>query len=184
MTNEKEEARKMRFIGILDGGNIVIEYNGRVQELYQSGFGEIVGQKLILSKCEGLYLYEINKIEIFYNNRSISFSELMETFYRKDKNILSRYLVYRDLRNRGFVVKESLEDGIDFYIYNKDDYKVKAAKYTIFVLNEGYEIEFEKIFENIKKIKKEGNGMIIAVLDRRGEVIYYQVSEATFYERK
>ncbi|MEM1985909.1 MAG: hypothetical protein QXG36_01495 [Nitrososphaeria archaeon] len=184
MTDEKEEVRKIRIIGNLDGENIIIDYNGRVQELYQSGFGEIVGQKLILSKYEGLYLYEINKIEIFYNNRSISFNELMETFYRKDENILSRYLVYRDLRNRGFVVKESLEDGIDFYIYNKDDYKVESLKYTIFVLNEGYEIEFEKIFENIKKIKKEGNGMIIAVLDRRGEVIYYQVSEATFYEKK
>ncbi|MCX8188390.1 MAG: hypothetical protein N3F64_01610 [Nitrososphaeria archaeon] len=182
MTSEKDEAKKMKFIGKLDGENIIVECNGRIQEVYQSGFGEIDGHRLILSKYEGLYLLEINKIEVLHNNKSISFNELMKTFYRKDKNILSRYLVYRDLKNRGFIVKESLEDGIDFYIYNKDDYKVRSVKYAIFVLNEGYEIEFEKIFENITKNKREG--MIIAVLDRRGEAIYYQVSEAAFYEKK
>lgn len=184
MTSEKEEIKKIKFIGKLDRGNITVESDRRIQELYQSGFGKLDGQRLILSKYEALYLFEVNKIEILHNNRSVSFNELMETFYRRDKDILSRYLVYRDLRNRGFVVRESLEDEIDFYAYPRGDYKVNSIKYAIFVLNEGYEIEFEKIFEIIKKIKREENGMIIAVLDRRGEVIYYQVSEATFYEKR
>lgn len=184
MTDEKNEEKKRKLIGELEGENIILKGDGSIQELYQSGYGEIDGHRLILATYEGLYLHEVNKIEILYKDKNMNFNELMEAFYKKDKNILSRYLVYRDLRNRGFVVKESLENEIDFCVYDRGDYKVKSPKYAIFVLNEGREIEFEKIFKNIKKIKEEGKDAIIAVLDRRGEVIYYHVSEATFYEKK
>ncbi|MGB9724981.1 MAG: tRNA-intron lyase [Nitrososphaeria archaeon] len=182
--DEKIEERKIECYGTVEGEKIIVKVDNKVQELYQSGFGKIDGENLILDLYEGLYLNELKKIEVLYKGKNVGFNELMEVCYKKDKNVLTNYLVYRDLKNRGFIVKKSEEFGVDFYVYEKDDYWIKRAKYAIFVLNEGCEVDFKKIFEKIKEVKNCVEESIIAVLDRRGEVIYYRASEETFNEKR
>jgi tRNA-intron endonuclease len=183
-TNEKIEEKKMEYYGKVEGEKIIVRVDNKVQELYQSGFGKIDGENLLLDLYEGLYLNELRKIGVLYRGRIVDFNELMEVCYRRDRNVLTNYLVYRDLRNRGFIVKKGDEFGVDFYVYEKNDYWIKHAKYAVFVLNEGCEVDFKKIFEEIKEVKNFVEEAIIAVLDRRGEVIYYRASEATFNGRR
>lgn len=183
MISDERVKEKDVAVGILEGGRIILTAEDKVQELYQSGFGRFEGKKLVLDIYEGLYLNEHKRIEISYKNKSVKFSELMEKFYKRDKNVLTRYLVYRDLRSRGFIVRGGSEVGADFCIFDKNEDASGRARYAVFVLNEGFEIEFEKIFEKVKNVKKACEEAIVAVLDRRGEVIYYQVSEAAFHDR-
>ena len=85
--------------------------------------------------------------------------------------------MYRDLRSRGYVAKEGFGFGVDFRLYDRGDFGGKAAKYVVFGLNEGTQKEvesFRKIGEDILKMGKEP---ILAVVERRGEVIYYKVSK-------
>ncbi|MGQ9781766.1 MAG: tRNA-intron lyase [Nitrososphaeria archaeon] len=171
---------KTKLSGYLKGKHIVIEDFDSAQEIYQSGFGIKEKKELVLNAYEGLYLCSIEKLEVISRKEALAFDRLMGIFYKKDRNILSRFLVYRDLRARGFIIKEGFGFGVDFRVYDKGDYGTKAAKYVVFVLNEGSDIALWKIFEDVTSIKKMGKESIIAVVDRRGEIIYYQISEEFF----
>jgi len=172
--------QETRLSGKLKGNRIVIENFIEAQELYQSGFGEKEEKSLILNSYESLYLLSINKVNVINKKKMLTFEELMDLLYNKDKDLLTRFLVYRDLRSRGFVVKEGFGFGVDFRVYDKGEYGKNTAKYIVFVLNEGNEVAFGKILQDAVDIKRMGKNSVIAVIDRRGEVIYYQIAEAIF----
>jgi tRNA-intron endonuclease len=177
---EKEE----RLHGTISRDNIVIEDFELAQELHESGFGDKEGKKLVLNFCEGLYLCNVNKLDVFRRRKVLSFDQLMETIYSRDKNVLTKFLVYRDLRSRGFVVKNGFGFGVDFRVYERGQYENKIAKYVVFVLNEGSDAVVAKVFDDIMDIKKMGKEAVVAVVDRRGELVYYQLSEAIFSAKK
>lgn len=171
---------RIKLSGRLKGNYVIIDDFNAAQEIYQNGFGKKEKKKLVLNSYEGLYLCSIDKVEVFDGKEILTFDRLMDILYYTDKNILSRFLVYRDLRSRGFVIKEGFGFRVDFRVYDKGDYGNKAAKYVVFVLNEGSDVPLGKIFQDALDIKKMGKKSIMAAVDRRGEVIYYQISEAFF----
>jgi tRNA-intron endonuclease len=76
-------------------------------------------------------------------------------------------------------VREGFGSGVDFRVYDRGDYSKDTAKYLIVSLQEGKPISIEDL-SNVSKqtlsLKKE---LILAVMNRRGEVVYYSISELT-----
>jgi len=66
-------------------------------------------------------------------------------------DILTKFLVYRDLRNRGYTVKDGYGFGSDFRVYGKGDFGEKGAKFLVFGLNEGKQ---EKVGKLQKKVEE------------------------------
>ncbi|MEM4643522.1 MAG: tRNA-intron lyase, partial [Candidatus Bathyarchaeia archaeon] len=97
-----------------------------------------------------------------------------------DENIWAKYLVYRDLRSRGYVVRGGFGLGIDFRVYDRGDYGKDAAKYLIMTLQEGKPIKLERLTQIIKQCRSLKKDLILAVMSRRGEIVYYSVSQLTF----
>ena len=64
------------------------------------------------------------------------------------------------------------------------NFGTKSAKYLVFALNEGTQEKIGQIQKNIFEITQMGKEPIIAVIERRGEVIYYKISKMTFLENK
>jgi tRNA-intron endonuclease len=172
--------QETRLSGKLKLNRVVIENFDDAQELYKGGFGEKEKKNLVLNPYEALFLCSINKVDVVEKKKIINFDTLIGLLYNKDKEILNRFLVYRDLRSRGFVVKEGFGFGIDFRVYDKGEYGKKGAKYVVFTLNEGNDVAFEKILQHTVDIKRMGKKAIMAVIDRSGEVIYYHISELVF----
>ncbi|MFQ6011908.1 MAG: tRNA-intron lyase, partial [Nitrososphaerales archaeon] len=79
--------------------------------------------------------------------------------------------------SRGYVVKEGFGFGVDFRLYDRGEFGGKGAKYVVFGLNEGTEKNAEGFREVGEEILKMGKEPILAVVERRGEVIYYKVSK-------
>ena len=101
-------------------GEIVSTNEAEAFTLYKkSNFGQPTGQKVNYSLPETLYLVEKNKIEIKKNKKSISFEELFRIFKKIDNRIQLKYPVFKDLRNKGYVVKTALKFGSDFRVYEK-----------------------------------------------------------------
>jgi tRNA-intron endonuclease len=96
----------------------------------------------------------------------------------------TRFLIYRDLRSRGYVAKEGFGFGVDFRVYERGDYGNKPAKYVVFGINEGTEMQVDKLNDAIEQIGHMGKEPVIAVIERRGEVIYYKVSKMRFVNNK
>ena len=101
-----------------------------------------------------------------------------------DPEILTKFLIYRDLRNRGYVVKDGFGFGPDFRVYERGQFGEKGAKFLVFGLNEGQQEKMGTLQKKVEEITQMGKEPIIAVIERRGEVIYYKINRMNFYENK
>ena len=152
--------------------------------LNERGFGESEKDTLILNSFETLYLLYNNKLELKKVNKNIVFDELIQKYIQKKDDILTRFLLYRDLRTKGYVVKDGFGFGSDFRVYEKGTYGQKDAKFLIFAFNEGTQQKIGKLYKNIHEITQMGKEPIIAVIERRGEIIYYKINKMNFLENK
>ena len=167
----------------IDEKTIVI--NPKMQNiLNERGFGESEKDTLILNSFETLYLLYNNKLELKKINKNIVFDELIQKYIQKNDDILTRFLLYRDLRTKGYVVKDGFGFGSDFRVYEKGTYGQKDAKFLIFAFNEGTQQKIGKLYKNIHEITQMGKEPIIAVIERRGEIIYYKINKMNFLENK
>jgi len=167
----------------IDEKTIVI--NPKMQNvLTERGFGELQNNTLILNSFETLYLLYNNKLELKKVNKNIVFDELIQKYIQKNDDILTRFLLYRDLRTKGYVTKDGFGFGSDFRVYEKGTYGQKDAKFLIFALNEGTQQKIGKLYKNIHEITQMGKEPIIAVIERRGEIIYYKINKMNFLKNK
>jgi len=153
-------------------------------QLRNRGFGEKEDSDYVLKSYEALYLSYTKKITVKDHDKILGFEDLVRILIKRDKNILTKFMVYRDLRSRGYVAKEGFGFGVDFRVYERGDFDTKPAKYVVFGINEGINLGVDDFSQIIKDIGKMGKDAIIAVVERRGEIIYYKVSTMHFSEIK
>ena len=155
-----------------------------IHELEQKGFGEVEKEKLLLKQFETLYLLYAKKLILKKGKKQIDFNFFMNLCQKTNPEILTKFLIYRDLRNRGYVVKDGFGFGFDFRVYERGHFGEKGAKFLIFGLNEGQQVKMGNLQKKIEEITQMGKEPIIAVIERRGEIIYYKINRMNFYENK
>jgi tRNA-intron endonuclease len=170
--------------GELVNDNVLISDEKAVGELSKKGYGDKEGRKYLLKIYESLYLLHSNKMTIKRKNQMLNFDQLVDIALKNDDMAWTRFLIYRDLRSRGYVAKEGFGFGVDFRVYERGDYGNKPAKYVVFGINEGTEMQVDKLNDAIEQIGHMGKEPVIAVIERRGEVIYYKVSKMRFVNNK
>ena len=69
-------------------------------------------------------------------------------------------------------------------MYERGQFGIKGAKFLIFGLNEGQHERIGAMQKKIEQITQMGKEPIIAVIERRGEVIYYRINKVGFNENK
>ena len=168
--------------GVLIKNQTVILEPKLQQQLNQKGYGEMDQNKLLLKSFESLYLLFTGRLAIFRGKKNVDFDSFLQICKKQDKDILTKFLVYRDLRNRGYTVKDGLGFGSDFRVYDKPFSPKSPSKFLVFGLNEGKHEKTSKLQKKIEEITKIGKEPIIAVIQRQGEIIYYRVSEMNFYQ--
>ncbi len=155
-----------------------------IHELEQKGYGEIENEQLFLKQFETLYLLYSKKLILKKGRKQIDFDSFMNICHKTNSDVLTQFLIYRDLRNRGYVVKDGFGFGSDFRVYERGHFGEKGAKFLIFGLVEGQQEKMGALQKKIQEITQMGKEPIIAVIERRGEVIYYKINKMNFYENK
>ena len=158
----------------------VVDDERHRDQLRNRGFGEKEDSDYVLKSYEALYLSYTKRLIVKGNDHIVGFDDLVRILIRRDKNILTRFMVYRDLRSRGYIPKEGFGFGIDFRVYERGEFEKKPAKYVVFGISEGTKIKADKLAKTINEIARMGKDAVIAVIERRGEVIYYKISKASF----
>jgi len=175
----EEQPRPYR--AVLDGEEVRVTERDRFGELEESGYGARDGQDLLLRDYEALYLLYTKKLVLEdKSGRSVGFERLAELAQKKAGDSWTKFVIYRDLRSRGYIVREGFGFGTDLRVYERGDYPKKPAKYVVFALDEGIEKGMADLQKSVREMGKMGKEAIIAVIERRGEVIYYKVSRARF----
>jgi tRNA-intron endonuclease len=152
--------------------SVYIPYKSELMELRDRGFGDLKGNKLILSPYESFYLFEKQKI-IIRGKRAegvLTLRDLVQKFSIGKPAIWIKYLVYRDLRDRGYIVRES-NRLFDFDIYGKG-----PMRRLISIVYEGGEASLRKLGRLLSHADSERKELILAVVDRRTDIVYYTLS--------
>ena len=170
--------------GVLIKNQIMVLNPDSQRDLEQKGYGEFEKNKFYLKSFESLYLLYTGALTLFKGKKKVDFDSLMQICKKNDEGILTKFLVYRDLRTRGYTVKDGFGFGSDFRVYSKGDFGEKGAKFLVFGLSEGKQEKIGKFQKKIEEIIKMGKEPIIAVIERRGEIIYYKITQMNFYQNK
>ena len=102
--------------GKLVGNTVKILNQSMQNELLSKGYGEKYKKEFILSSFETLYLVYIKKLKVSKIKKNISFDELIQICKKYESDIFTKFLIYRDLRNRCYVVKNGFGFDSDFLV--------------------------------------------------------------------
>ena len=161
--------------GRLEGGVVRLGRDGST--LYeQSGYGRPGREGISLSPVEALYLVHRGRIEI----TGESFESLLDRF-TSEGHFLRAYLVYRDLRERGYVVQTGPHD---FRVFRRGQKPGSGqSQYMVRVLSERDPIEFGRLVSEATSTANMRKSHLLAVVDDEDELTYYEVKLSALPER-
>jgi tRNA-intron endonuclease len=167
--------------GSLDDKGVEIAEQSSIDSLSQRGYGTTENGVLTLTFYEALYLLDKELLEVKGKKGSkVDFKALLKAYEKKDANAWVNYLVYRDLRSRGYVVREGFGAGIDFRIYDRGAYGKNTASYLVLGTQEGKPLPLNYLTKALRHCQSQKKELVLAVINRRGETVYYTVSQLTF----
>ena len=173
----KEESKTIR--ANFEAGKVLTEISNESKELYdQSRYGALLDNgKVQLSLIEAFYLMDKGKIDI-YKSKSKKFTQ--EEFVRKarklEPNFWVKFCIFKDIRNRGYIIKTALKFGADFRVYDRG---VKPgedhARWVIFPVNEGSTLTWHEFAAKNRVAHSTKKRLLIGVVDEENDVSYWEV---------
>lgn len=126
-----EKIEKLKELNIecyMEGSRIIIWNPKHGYLLYEAGFfGKPLGIRkpkvykynvpYELSFYDALYLLDLGIIRVKKNNKNLSRKKIINMASKAVDDFMAKYVVYKDLRDRGFIVKPGMKFGADFVVY-------------------------------------------------------------------
>jgi len=183
-----EKTEKIQLEGIIEENKVIVTDKKGIEEFHDISFiGTIEkdnnGQEILtLSPIEVLLLFERNRILLWESNdknKSLyDFEKILTYFTQFDERLWNKYIIYSDLRKRGYIVRTGYGDGIDFRVYKRGaDFEKDSAKFLIFPVYEGNPIELRDLDKMSRVAMSSRKDLIVATVDRLSKPIYYSVKK-------
>ena len=149
----------------------------------QQGFygNRIDGNRLELEPVELLHLIERKRLIVKKQDGEIIGSDyIVSELLDEDPDLWIRYLVFRDLRSRGYAVRQGFGGGIGFRVYARGDKPGQAsASQLVYVLKEGVPISLSDLDMVTQTATGSRKRLVFALVDQNGEVNFYRVAQTT-----
>jgi tRNA-intron endonuclease len=162
-----------------------------------AGYGRKKGgeDKIELSLEEAAFLLERGKITVIIKNekeeegrKEGEEKQLIESVEKFLKTALDisprfgiRYIVYVDLKERGYAVMPGMAAGVDFWLYSRGSKPGEnSSRYFIHVLSEREAITMNDLVWLLSLAHNMRKEPIVAVVDEESEITYYEIKEAKF----
>ncbi|MBN1681941.1 hypothetical protein JW865_00110 [Candidatus Bathyarchaeota archaeon] len=165
---------------IYSNENFIVPVNNEGDSLYQESYGTRLSSNILtLDPCEVLFLVERGKIIVIDEDsqETKTFQELLRIISEKNEKTWIKYVIYRDLKIRGFVARLNQGKEITFNLYERGAYLKKPPKFIVYVITEGEVVTLENLIKFLHDTKENEKEVKLAVIDRRGEIVYYNLSE-------
>jgi len=168
----------MPISGEVVDNHIIVKKPKDVGRLYdKSHFGKFISNnKLQLDLIEGIFLLEENKIKIFRNKKHVSFQDLVKIAVKQTTDFETKYLIFKDLRNRGLVIKLcDKKEKTTFYQFKQriDKYK-KRIFISAFSERDVFDLNGTKVL--IEEITKKNGELWFGIVDEEGDITYYNIT--------
>jgi len=177
-----EDAPKKQIRAEVVETNVVVFDVEDARTLFSHGFygkplgvakpkGRDFNAPLLLDVLEARYLAEKGVLQVFRDGVPVGTEELAELGERLYARYRLLYLVYRDLREKGFVVTPGIKFGSDFAVY-KYGPGIDHAPYIVQVKSAEDEISSTEVVRAGRLATTVRKNFIIAVPDESGKVRY------------
>ena len=158
---------------------VLTENSNEARELFNtSRFGNILDSgRVQLSLLEALYLIEKKRIEVLDGrNKPILFEKFLKKCAKIEPNFWIKYVVFKDLRNRGYIIKTALKFGADFRVYERgikpgEDH----AKWIVYPVHEVNSLTWHEFAAKNRVAHSTKKRLMIGVVDDEGDVSYWEV---------
>jgi len=157
---------------------VLTESSDNAREFYnQSRYGSLLEDgRVQLSLIESLYLIEKKRLIVYDSrNKEIDFDAFLKKSQKLESNFWVRYCVYKDIRNRGYIIKTALKFGADFRIYDRG---VKPgedhARWVVFPVHEGSSLTWYEFAAKNRVAHSTKKRLLIGIVDSELDVTYYE----------
>jgi len=178
---KKTQPPEFRTNGALAKKGVVVADQSSIDALTTRGYGTLDDEVFTLTFFEALYLVDKGMLEVKdEKGRVADFQSLLHCYETQNDNAWVSYMVYRDLRSRGYVARDGFGAGIDFRMYERGAYGKDTAPYLVLSMQEGKPLGIDELANALQQCQSQKKELTLAVMNRRGEIVYYSVSQLTF----
>jgi tRNA-intron endonuclease, archaea type len=178
---KKAQPPEFRTSGTLAKKGVIVTEQTSTDALTTRGYGTLEDKIFKLTFFEALYLMDKGMLEVKdENGKAVDFQSLLHCYEAQSENAWVSYMVYRDLRSRGYVAREGFGAGIDFRMYERGTYGKDTAPYLVLSMQEGKPLGIDELANAIQQCQSQKKELTLAVMNRRGEIVYYSASQLTF----
>ena len=177
--DSEKKSKKKVVNGILTGTRIITESSDEAREFYhQSRFGTLSEDgKVELSLLEGLYLLEKSRLIVkTETGRVIAIESYLKKARKEEPNFRTRYIVFKDMRNRGYIIKTALKFGADFRVYDRG---VKPgedhAKWIVYPVHEASVFTWHEFSAKNRVAHSTKKRLLMGIVDDENDVTYYEI---------
>ena len=158
---------------------VITEASNSARELNNTrAFGTVLEDgRLQLTLTEGLYLLEKKRIQVLDGRKKVIDLPAYVTKANKvEPTFLIRYAVYKDMRNRGYVVKTALKFGADFRVYDRgikpgEDH----ARWIVYPVHEGERYTWFDFAAKNRVAHSTKKRLLMGVVDGENDVTYWEI---------
>lgn len=143
--------------------------------LNEKGFyGKIECNYLNLSLIESFYLLEKGRLDIFEDDEPCDEDYIMDLL--KNQGLYARYIVFRDLRDRGYILKTGFKYGADFRLYDRGRNPGEGhSDYLVKVVFNDYLIDVLDFSSYVRVANGVNKKLLLAIVDEDFDITYYNV---------
>ena len=114
---------------------------------------------------------------VFSGKKELIKKELIKKLQSIDKKFQIKYSVFKDLRDRGYIVKTALKFGAEFRVYQKGAKPGKEhAKWIVFTDHESNKMTWHDFSAKNRVAHSTKKKLLLAIVDEEGDVSYYEVA--------
>ena len=140
----------------------------------KSKFGKIESDFLHLSLIEACYLQEKGRLDIYEDDVKCSVGYLIDLL--KGQELYGKYVVYRDLKDRGYVIKTGFKYGTEFRLYNRGGGPGQAhSDYLVKIIFENYDINALDFASYVRVSHGVNKKLLLAIVDEDFDITYYNI---------
>lgn len=163
--------------GQLKGGTVLVEDQTEASQIHNKGFYGVPqsGGSLKLDLIEAIYLVESERLEVVSDDEKKSASDLLRLAHKTSEEFEILYLVYRELRQRGYVVKLG-QHPLDFRVFPRGGSPNKTpSKWWVAAISERSTFDLGKLMDDLDRTTEVRKKLLLAIVDEESDVTYYEV---------
>lgn len=176
----KTEPKKKPVKSVFAEERVITENSDEARDLYnQSRYGTLLDNgKVQLSLLESFYLLEKERLIILDGkNKKIPSEKFIKKAKKLEPNFWIRYCVFKDMRNRGYIVKTALKFGADFRVYDRG---VKPgedhAKWIVYPVHEASALTWYEFSAKNRVAHSTRKKLLLSIVDEESDCTYYEVA--------